>query len=350
MPFGHKVAEFLKEDTVKSVVEHPLFCVYVLIVLILVCVYLPFTCIPRFRGKLMSSQKAVMSLWLVFLVSILQTLLIEPDTQVDIAMHTYEGKLPDLVIFEDEEPVDALLKWGKLAAKDHHPIVREPIYWEILDELCNHTESLNCTRTRAWEFLNMGTMTYFGQEYPIDYYNPDVDPMARTECKPTTDGDDKIKVNSCMEKAATQFCERLLPPPNNCVRDIALHIASQLETIDQKRLDAKCSYKRLGIEMDAPGHELYKKAAQIARERSMNMSPFARVDNGTMAFDAWSRETSEAHTVIDTFQKIHDPESREWNDKPCVPYFNGAMCAKTDKVCFLSIVLVIYSSSDLCVY
>jgi hypothetical protein len=241
--------------------------------------------------------------------------LVEPDTAVDIAMHTYEGKLPDLVIFEDEEPVDALLKWGKLAAKDHHPIVREPIYWEILDELCNQTETLTCTRTRAWEFLNMGTMTYFGLELPIDFYNPDVDPIARFECIPTIGG----KMNACLEKAAAQFCERLLPPPNNCVTDIALHISAQLESTDERRLDAKCSYERLGLEMDAPGRELYKKAASVARERLMNMSPFRRVDNGTLAFDKWSRETSEAHTAIDTFKKIHDPESREWNDKPCVP-------------------------------
>jgi hypothetical protein len=62
----------------------------------------------------------------------------------------------------------------------------------------------------------------------------------------------------------------------------------------------------------------------------MNMSPFRRVDNGTVAFNKWSRETGEAYTVIDTFQKIHDPFKREWNDKPCVPYFGGALCAKTD--------------------
>ena len=85
----------------------------------------------------------------------LQAALVKPDTAIDIAMYTYKGKLPDLVMFEDEEPVDALLKWGKLAAKDNHPIVREPIHWEILDELCNHKESLTCTWTRAWEFLNI---------------------------------------------------------------------------------------------------------------------------------------------------------------------------------------------------
>jgi len=169
------MAEFLKEERVKSKIEHPFFCVWVLVAL-LVIMHMSFTCIPRLKGRVTSSQKLVISLWLVFLVAILQTLLIEPDTQVDQAMHTFEGKLPDLVVFEDEEPVDALLRWGKIAAKEHldenwTPIVRQPIYYEILDELCNQTETLTCTRTRAWEFLNMGAMAFTGNDYPIDYYN-----------------------------------------------------------------------------------------------------------------------------------------------------------------------------------
>lgn len=305
LPFGNKMAGFLKDGPVKSVVEHPLFCVCILSLLLIILHAV--TQIPRLKAKVQTSQKIVISAWIIILVSVLQALLVEPDTAVDIAMHIYEGKLPDLIIFEDEEPADALLKWGKLAAKDHHPIVREPIYWEILDELCNRTEILHCSRTRAWEYLSMGAMTYFGQEYPIDFYNSDVDPVARNESHPT------------MQKAAAQFCERFVPPPDNCVRDITLHISAQLESTDKKRLDAKCSYKRLGLEMDAPGLELYSKAAMIARERKMNMSPFRRVDNGTASFYKWSKETSEAHTAVDTFQKVHDPESREWNDKPCVP-------------------------------
>ena len=200
-------------------------------------------------------------------------------------------------------------------------------------------------------------MTYFGQEYPIDIYNPDVDPIARKECYSDMRQDG---VNPCLEKAAANFCDRLWPAPNNCVKDITLHITSQIKSTDEKRLDAKCSYKRLGLEMDAPGYELYHKAAAVARERKMNMSPFRRVDNGTIPH-SWTTETSEAYAAIDTFQKIHDAESREWNDKPCVPCkfsllcavkynmitmlpllthkiittcvqdFGGALCAKTDK-------------------
>ena len=324
LPFGDKMAAQLKEDSVKSVLEHPLFCVSVLF-LLLICLH-AITRLPRLRDKVHPSQKIVIVVCIVFIVSALQAVLVDPDTDVDKAMHVYEGKLPDIVVLEDEEPVDALLKWGKLAAKDHHPIVREPIYVEILDELCQKTEILNCTRYRAWEFVNLGAMTYFGKEYMLDIYNPDVDPVARKKCYPTMDG----RASKCIEEAATKFCDRFHPPPDDCVRDISLHVADQLRAIDAKRLDAKCSYKRLGLEMDAPGFELYKKVALVALERKMNMSPFRRVDNGTVAFDKWSTETGEAHAAIDTFQKIHDPNKREWNDKPCVPYFGGALCAKTD--------------------
>ena len=353
LPFGGKLAEWLKEDAVAATLEHPGFgpCLLLCLLGILLLVVR----LPRVRARVHPAQTAVAALGLVFLTAVLQAALVEPDTAVDIAMHTYEGKLPDLVVLEEEEPVDALLKWGKLAAKgaspcffpfpflpgmlslrsthislvpttDHHPIVREPIYWEILDELCNHTESLNCTRTRAWEFNNMGHMTYSGQEYPIDYYNPAVDPIAGRECRAVLGGN----ATSCQEEAATRFCARLRPPPAGCARDITLHIASQLDTIDAKRLDAKCSYQRLRLEMDAPGRELYKRAAGLARARRVNMSPFHRVDNGTVPY-TWDEDYLAAGTVVDTFKKIHDPEAREWNDKPCTPYFGGALCAKTDK-------------------
>ena len=290
--------------------EHPLFCIFLL--LLLQALFHFISCIPSIKQRIRRIHKTIIFLWIVVFVSTLQAVLVEPDSAMDQAMHAYEGKLPDLVILEKEEPVDALINWGKLAARKHHPIVRENIYWEILDEVCNQ---LTCTRTRAWESLKMGTMNYFGQEFEIEFFNPDVDPISREQCQPTSDG----RANSCLVKSAEEFCDRLWPPPNNCVEDITKHIASQLESTDSDRLDAKCSYKRLGLEMDAPGRELYKKAASVARDHGMNISPFRRVDNGTIMFDAWSKETREAHAAIDTFHKIKDPESREWNDKPCEP-------------------------------
>ena len=37
--------------------------------------------------------------------------------------------------------------------EDWQPVVRKPIYREILEELCHRTEGLTCTRRRAWKFL-----------------------------------------------------------------------------------------------------------------------------------------------------------------------------------------------------
>jgi hypothetical protein len=160
-----------------------------------------------------------------------------------------------------------------------------------------------------------------------------VDPIARQNCISTDD-----KPNSCIVASAKQICDRIHPPPNNCVNDIAQHIASQLEVLDDKRLDAKCSYQRLELEIDAPGRELYKKAASIALSRGMNISPFRRVDNGeyyrilyilmrclgglitcypisstgTQPYYSWSKETAEAYAAMDTFMKVKSPEDREW--------------------------------------
>jgi len=74
--------------------------------------------IPPVKKKLHASLKVVVPIFIIVTVSILQAVLVEPDVSVDKAMHTFEGRLPDLIIFEGEEPVDALLKWGKEAAKD----------------------------------------------------------------------------------------------------------------------------------------------------------------------------------------------------------------------------------------
>lgn len=120
------------------------------------------TAMPKVKKRINPYQRAVIAFGIVIFVSVLQAVLVEPQDAVDEAFHTFDGKLPDLVILEGEEPVDALVKWGKEASKvgteasakqeDWRPVVREPMYYEILDELCQ-TDGLNCTRQRAWEFV-----------------------------------------------------------------------------------------------------------------------------------------------------------------------------------------------------
>jgi hypothetical protein len=256
-------------------------------------------------------------------ISIWQARFIEPRNDIDRLMHIHEGLLPDLIILEDEEPVDAIMLWGKKAAKDHHPIVREKIYWDLLEKTCAEIENVECKRKRAWEHIDMGQITVYGMVHKISFFNPSVDPNA---CKRNS-----YCVNDEVKRAALGICRRINPPPTNCTDDLKSHIIDQLKAFEEGRLDKKDSYTKLGLEMDTPHEELFPAAAKMIRERKMNYSPFERVDNGTLSYPQWDRHSTEAFHVMDIHEKIKDSESREWNDKPCTPYFGGALCAKTDK-------------------
>ena len=270
-------------------------------------------------------------MYVLVVCSLIHAILIEPKDEIDQAMHLHDGKLPDLIVYEGEEPADVVLRWGKLSAKDHHPIVREPIYWDMLEKICWENAHLNlCTRQRAWEVMNMGQLAVNGQTHFIEFVNPRVDRTAKDLCKPITLDGDK-NATTCLQKAAKDLCDRLYPNPNNCVGDMTIHMASQLEAFDEKRFDSKDTYVKLRLSMDAPDEELFYKLGGILRHRGMNLPPFSRVDNGTTTYYKWDEHFSEAFAAIDAFHKVKDPESREWNDKPCTPYFGGALCAKNDK-------------------
>jgi len=89
----------------------------------------------------------------------------------------------------------------------------------------------------------MGIMTHAGNEFAIDFYNPRVDPTSRKECIPFRI--DEEVVDTCVKEAAIEFCGFFLPPPNNCIKDITLHLASQLRITDERRLTTKCSLRDL---------------------------------------------------------------------------------------------------------
>ena len=111
--------------------------------------------IASLKKKIHSGHKVTVYAFIFVTVAIYQARFIEPTNEIDHAMHVHEGKLPDLIILETEEPVDKILKWGKLAAKDHHPIVRESIYWDILNKVCREIKHTKCERKRAWESIDI---------------------------------------------------------------------------------------------------------------------------------------------------------------------------------------------------
>jgi hypothetical protein len=173
----------------------------------------------------------------------------------------------------------------------------------------------------------MGTMTVSGQNYDITYLDRSVDPLSKTQCRVLVNK----RYDSCVEEAALALCMRIQPQPMDCVESISMHIQKQLRAYRKKRFDSKDTYVKLGLEMDSPDSELFHKLASVVRSRGMNLVPFYPIDNGTAVFYKWDLPYREASVALTAFSKIKDPESRLWNDKPCTPYFGGALCAKMDK-------------------
>ena len=274
--------------------------------------------------KIHGGHESAIYAFALLLVCLMQAILVEPGNQLDRLMHYHEGKLPDLHILEGQEPVDAILQWAKVASKDHHPIVREPIYWDLIEKACLEINNVKCNRKRAWEYIDMGKITVHGQNYEIELFNPSVDPLL-SEHK---FGPQEPQL--CVDMAVQGTCARIVPPLKNCEEDLIGHISKQLHEYNEKRLTQKDVYTKLRLTMDAPQGELFLAAASIIKSRGMNISPFKRVDNGTESYPKWDIHTTEAFQIMDSHHKVKDLESRVWYDKPCTPYFGGAMCAKTD--------------------
>ena len=278
---------------------------------------------PVIKRKIHCGHKLVVYSTVFLLLSLSQAIFIEPKGDVDQAMHIHEGRLPDIVILENQEPVDIILKWGRLASKDHHPIVREPVYWGILAKVCSEIKNVKCRRLRAWEYIDMGSITVSGQSYKIDYYNPKVEPLGKKLCE---------KDNICIEKTAKSVCSRIFPQSLQCLSDLINHMTSQLIEYESNRLQNKDTYVKLGLEMDAPDSELFPQMISLVRSNGMNVVPLNVVGNTSSPVHyEWDDKTKAAYSAMDAYHKVRDPESREWNDKPCTPYFGGSLCAKNDK-------------------
>ena len=219
---GSGIASLLQDDTVAFVIEHPLMGP-MLLGLALLVVKLTLKLIGR-KKKLSPGVPPAVYLYTFVFISIFVTMFIEPADDIDVAVHLQEGRLPDLYIFEGQEAADAVLKWGKEAARKHHPIVRQPIHYEILDKICSGSDpeaaNVTCTRRRAWEAINMGAITLFGNPHEIEYWNPLVVPGGMTESSCTAIGSSSGSAN-CIEVGAEELCRRLSPKPAGCEVDVS---------------------------------------------------------------------------------------------------------------------------------
>ncbi len=243
--------------------------------------------------------------------------MVDPDPAVDQAMHEFLGKLPEIEVDEGGEVADAIWMWAKAAEKEHHPLQRKPLYWDLMDELCDELP-VHCTRRKAFDKMDFGSITLWGIEHKMFHWK---DPNKTME--------EEIDAGE-MYKGATKLCERLIPEPPNCVTDIEKHYKEQYKLIEGRRLDEKDLYKKIGVVSDTTAGDIYHKSGLVLRTLGFNVVPFERVDNGTKMYHRWDTRTTKGYSVLDKLGELLNDEDREWYDKPCEPVFGGAMCAKKD--------------------
>ena len=144
------------------------------------------------------------------------------------AMHNFMGKLPDLEILEGQYVADAVWKWAKDGEKKHHPLLRQPVHWGLIDEICND-ENLQkdlidkCTRRKAHIAIDMGAITTWGLKHDIIYWKS----PNKTFAEELEEG--------IVESAAIEMCDRIVPSMNNCYADINKHINDQYEHYESIR-------------------------------------------------------------------------------------------------------------------
>ena len=153
---------------------------------------------------------------------------IEPDPNIDVAMHNFMGKLPDLEILEGQHVADAVWKWAKDGEKKHHPLLRQPVHWGLINEICNDDnlqEDLidKCARRKAHIVLDFGSITSWDQKHDIHFWK-----------SPNMTFSEELE-RGMVDEAAIEICDRIVPPMNNCYVDIGKHMIEQYELVESKR-------------------------------------------------------------------------------------------------------------------
>ncbi|GMI07595.1 hypothetical protein TrVE_jg3201 [Triparma verrucosa] len=264
----------------------------------------------------------------VLLGSFIYSAGVEPTTAIDSSLHAFMGKMEGPVqVLEGEQVADAVLHWALVEEKKHHPLLRKHIHWSLIDNTCARKDELQlekaCQRRKAFEKLDFGSISYWGQEHKLTYWK---NPNATME--------EEIDAGR-VEDTVDEICERLVPPMDNCNEDVAIHMIEQYEAWEENRQEQKSVYAKIGVCADATAGEIYIAAGKTFNKLGSNYVPFARVDNGTTngwttTYHPWDTKTMQAQMIMDKLPELLNDKDREWYDKPCEPVFGGAMCAKKD--------------------
>jgi len=331
MPRKEKFIQWLGTEEIESVYSGEmfawqLFCGCFVAIRVAVGITLRVPYFRKWRSAVMKSRTAGKGWWGVHLLgafllcSFLWATGVEPRDYIDLAMHNHNGLIDDysVEVLEGQEVADAVWAFAKKAQKKHHPLLRRPIYWTMIDELCEELPD-QCTRKKAFERLNFGTLKIWGQEHKIEHWK---NPLATME--------EEIEAG-IMGDLAKATCSRLIPAPPTCVDDMIKHNIEQYEILDGKtRNNKKNMYYKIGVNSAADAGEIHAAASRALNKLGGNFSPYARVDNGTRPHHGWDHEVAYAYGITDGLGELFNETDREWYDKPCEPVFGGAMCSKTD--------------------
>jgi len=325
-----EIMNWLLRDDVKGVYggnafAWQLYWVCVLCVRLSVGVVIRLPLVRRWKERLSSSKKR--SRWWAMhmvggflLCSWLWALAIEPKDSIDWAMHDFTGLIKDfpLEVMEGQQVADAVWDWAKRAEKVHHPLLRKPVHWGLIDELCEELGESQCSRKKAHDRIDFGAITMWGINNKIDHWK-----------SPNRTMEEEIGMG-LMRELGEDTCSRLVPTPPNCVKDMEEHNEREYRVVEGTRMKKKNLYTKLGMASDASTGEIFLAAKNALNKLGDNVSPFARIDNGTEKYHRWDDHVAYTYGIKDKIGELLNEKDREWFDKPCEPVFGGAMCAKKD--------------------
>lgn len=238
-----------------------------------------------------------------------------PGVEADTYFKQYHVGTVD--VREGQAPYDAVYEFGKGRTGAKLETLRTKKFDDIFEGLCEFGD-LDCSRRYAREEMFQAEVTQHGFKRILHYMKPE----NEADCLDIeVDG---VKGTTCMRDQASEFCEKLDPPPPSCVSQIITLIQSHMVTYEKRRWNGRRLYRTLDSLMDASNATLYKRWRKLRRPYLKPCYPgptplgFSDFNNGRV------------FTLDKAWDSFKDPDERAFYDQPCRIVF-GCMCSKTKK-------------------